>query len=101
MTYTKIGKVWEVPRGAVRPYFVAGKEVIVCHTAQGMYAVDNICSHEEGSLYMGELKGCEIECPLHGAKFDVRNGKVMCGPALRPISAFPVRVSGEDIEIDI
>ena len=56
------------------------------------YAVEDTCTHDGGELAGGELHGFEVECPRHGARFDLRDGSVMAPPAVVPIQVFPVRV---------
>ncbi|GAB7004095.1 bifunctional 3-phenylpropionate/cinnamic acid dioxygenase ferredoxin subunit [Nocardioides sp. AN3] len=57
-----------------------------------VYAVDDICSHQEASLAEGWVEGCEIECPLHGSAFDLRTGEVDTLPATRPIRTHAVEI---------
>ena len=60
--------------------------VSVFHTEDGeLYAIDDTCTHQDASLADGWLEGCEVECPLHASKFDLRTGKVDAPPA-RPRS---------------
>ena len=56
-----------------------------------LYAVEDVCTHDGGDLATGELHGYAIECPRHGARFDVRTGAVLCPPAYEPIAKFPVK----------
>ena len=62
-----------------------------------LYAVEDVCTHDGGDLATGELHGYEIECPRHGARFDVRSGAVLCPPAYEPIAKFPVKVENDVI----
>jgi 3-phenylpropionate/trans-cinnamate dioxygenase ferredoxin subunit len=101
LAYTKIGTVDEVPSGKVKVYEVGGREIAVCNASGDLFAIDNVCSHDEGSLDQGELLGFEVECPRHGARFDIRSGEVTEEPAFLPIDTFKVRVIGNDIEIDL
>ena len=57
-----------------------------------LYAVEDVCTHDGGELASGELRAFEIECPRHGARFDVRTGAVLAPPAYEPIAPFPVKV---------
>ncbi len=57
-----------------------------------LYAIEDVCTHDGGDLAGGELHGFEVECPRHGARFDVRNGAVRNPPAYEPIATFPVKV---------
>lgn len=55
------------------------------------YAIEDTCTHDGGDLAGGEVHGFEVECPRHGARFDVRTGAVMAPPAVEPIASFPVK----------
>ncbi|GAP66498.1 ferredoxin subunit of nitrite reductase andring-hydroxylating dioxygenase [Mizugakiibacter sediminis] len=57
-----------------------------------LYAVEDVCTHDGGELTGGELHGYEVECPRHGARFDVRTGEALCAPAYAPTASFPVKV---------
>ncbi len=57
-----------------------------------LYAVEDICTHDGGELAGGEIDGFEVECPRHGARFDLRTGAVTCPPAYEPIAKFPVKI---------
>lgn len=68
-----------------------GDTAIAVYNIDGdLYAIEDVCSHDGGELAGGEVHGFEVECPRHGARFDVRNGVVMCPPAYEPIASFPV-----------
>ena len=56
-----------------------------------LYAIEDICTHDGGELTGGLIEGHEIECPRHGARFDIRTGAVLCPPAYEPTASFPVR----------
>jgi 3-phenylpropionate/trans-cinnamate dioxygenase ferredoxin subunit len=66
--------------------------IVVYNIDGALYAIEDVCTHDGGELASGDLHGFEIECPRHGARFDVRTGAVMCPPAYEPIAAFPVKV---------
>ncbi|WP_315834318.1 non-heme iron oxygenase ferredoxin subunit [Bradyrhizobium prioriisuperbiae] len=63
------------------------------------YATSNICTHEQALLTDGFLEGCEIECPLHGARFDIKTGEVLSSPAETDLETFRTRVVGDHIEV--
>ena len=62
-----------------------------------LYAIEDVCTHDGGELTGGSVEGHEVECPRHGARFDVRTGAVMCPPAYEPIAKFPVKVEGGEV----
>jgi 3-phenylpropionate/trans-cinnamate dioxygenase ferredoxin subunit len=86
----------------MRTVTLAGQAVLLANLDGTFYAVDDTCSHEECSLGEGYLEDGAVECPCHGATFDVRTGEVLALPATRPIRAYPVRpVAGTAVEIDL
>ena len=89
----------ELPEGRMRCVTVAGREVLLCHTREGVFALDNICTHAYARLNEGRLRGVRLICPLHGASFDARDGRVLGPPAARPLPRYPVRVVEGTIEV--
>lgn len=89
----------EIPLGSMRPFTVAGREILICHTREGVYALDNICTHAHARMCEGRLRATRIVCPLHGASFDIRDGKVLGPPAVVPLPTFAVRIVEGMIEV--
>jgi nitrite reductase/ring-hydroxylating ferredoxin subunit len=89
----------EVPRGQMRSCVIAGREIVVCHTKQGVFALDNICTHAHARMVEGRLRGLRLICPLHGASFDVRDGRVLGAPATVPLAHHAVRVVDDFVEV--
>jgi len=81
-----------LPQGKSRAIEIDGKEILVCHSADGFFAVDNLCSHAMAKLCDGKLKGNKILCPLHGAAFDIRDGNALSRPATTAIESYHVKV---------
>ncbi len=100
-TFTTVAKVSEISVGELKPVEAGGKRLLICHTASGFHAVDDTCTHDDGPLADGWLDGEAIECPRHGAKFDVATGRVLCLPAAVPITAYHVRVEGDNVQVDV
>jgi 3-phenylpropionate/trans-cinnamate dioxygenase ferredoxin subunit len=97
--YQKVAVTGDFPRGKTLCVEVEGREILLCHTAEGFYAVDNMCTHAAARLCEGKLKGHRILCPLHGAAFDVRDGSVLTRPASVALATYPLQVDGENIAI--
>lgn len=87
----------ELAQGKVLSVKLADHEVLLARTAEGVFAVDNLCSHAAERLCHGKLKGHRIICPLHGAAFDVRDGQALTRPATKPLRSFPVRLEAGHI----
>lgn len=85
----------EIPVDEARAFTVGGREIVLCDSEGEVYALDGICTHEDLPLDGGEVDDGVLECPWHGARYDVRTGRVLALPATRPITTFPVRVDDE------
>ncbi len=86
---------------SMRAVTLGARELLLCHVKDGLYAVDNICTHGYARLDEGRLRGVRVICPLHGASFDCRNGSVLGAPASQPLRGYPVRVVADWIEVGI
>ena len=78
-----------------------GVEVLICHVEGRLYAVHAQCSHARQSLLGARVRGHQVSCPLHGAKFDVRTGACLAAPAQQPITTFPVMIEGGKVWVDV
>jgi 3-phenylpropionate/trans-cinnamate dioxygenase ferredoxin component len=78
-----------------RAFTVEGREIVLCDVEGEIYALDGICTHEDLPLDGGEVDDGILECPWHGATYEVCTGRVRALPALRPLVTFPVRVDEE------
>jgi 3-phenylpropionate/trans-cinnamate dioxygenase ferredoxin component len=85
----------EVPEGSVKRVLIGDIPVAVVHTEGEFYAVGDTCSHAQVSLSEGEVDGCFLECWLHGARFDVRDGEPSGPPATSAIPTYDIKVEGE------
>lgn len=91
----------EIAPGEVAVVDAGGKNLCVGHAVDGTWgAIDNVCTHDGGILGEGELEECLVECPRHGARFDLRTGEVKALPAVFPVNAYPVRIVDGRIEVD-
>lgn len=89
----------ELLNGTRKILEIDGQPVAVFNINNEYYAIADVCSHDDGPVAEGELIDYEIECPRHGAHFDVRNGKVLSFPAIVDIPAYQVRVEDQEIQI--
>ena len=95
----RIGPLGELSPGSVTPVQAAGRSLAVACTRDGIFAVEDLCTHAATPLSEGRLRGCRLVCPLHGAAFDVRDGRVLGGPAREPLPTFPTRVEAGMVEV--
>jgi 3-phenylpropionate/trans-cinnamate dioxygenase ferredoxin component len=98
--FVKVASVADVPSGQGRQVAVGGRSLALFNCAGTFYAIDDTCTHAQASLAEGSLQGTEIECPLHGARFDLRTGKAVWSPAFRPVATYAVQVDGADVLVD-
>lgn len=75
--------------------------IVVFKLAGEYFAIADVCSHDDGPVGDGDLQGYEVICPRHGARFDIRDGKVLSLPAVVDIPAYPVRITKHQIEIGV
>ena len=79
----------------------ADEPIAVFNVDGDFYAIDDTCTHQDASLADGWLEGCEVECPLHASRFDLRTGKVDAPPAKKPVRTHEVSIDGGDIYITL
>jgi 3-phenylpropionate/trans-cinnamate dioxygenase ferredoxin component len=97
---TRIGSLDDVATGHMRVYDVAGIGVNVANVDGHLYAFDDRCTHRGCSLARGELHGTAVTCACHGSQFDVISGRVLRGPAMRPVRTLMVQVEGKDVLVE-
>ncbi len=99
--FVRVARTGEVPVGEAKYVDVDGEPIAVFHVGEHYYATSDVCTHEEASLSEGDLDGELIECPLHGARFNVRTGEVKSLPAVVRLKTYPVRVVGDAVEVEV
>ena len=98
----KLARSDELPEGEARIFEVdEDLRVALCKVDGEIFALEDVCPHDDGPLGEGCLRGHEIECPRHGARFDVRSGAVTRMPAPYPVSTFAVRVEDGDVLVEL
>jgi 3-phenylpropionate/trans-cinnamate dioxygenase ferredoxin subunit len=97
--YITVASVAEIAAGSMRLVEVDDRLVILSRIGDDYYCIDDICTHDGGTLSDGPHEGCEIACPRHGAKFDLRNGKALSMPATQDTVSHQVKVEDGSIRI--
>jgi 3-phenylpropionate/trans-cinnamate dioxygenase ferredoxin component len=96
-----VARIEEVPVGTVKVVEAGGRRIALCNYDGSIYAIDDECTHDRGSLDQGELIGREIECPRHGARFDVTTGRPTRLPAVRPVRSYKVEIKDGSIAVEV
>jgi 3-phenylpropionate/trans-cinnamate dioxygenase ferredoxin subunit len=98
MAQYPIGPAVDIPNGSLQRVELGGLELCLARTDDGeLYAVDDLCTHEQASLSDGDLLGREIQCPLHNSRFDLATGAVRGLPAFEPTRTYQVTVGDDGI----
>ena len=80
----------------------ASPPIAVFHTDDGeLFAIDDTCTHQDASLADGYVEGCEVECPLHASRFNLRTGAADVPPAKRPVRTHRVQVIDGEIQVEL
>jgi 3-phenylpropionate/trans-cinnamate dioxygenase ferredoxin subunit len=94
-----IARTSDIAPGKCEPFMVEGHDILVAQTKAGeFYALRNLCSHANAKMEGGRVRGNHVMCPLHGARFDLRDGS-HGPPAFAPIKTYELRVDGDQIEV--
>jgi 3-phenylpropionate/trans-cinnamate dioxygenase ferredoxin component len=101
LPFVKVATCAELPVGGKKLAEVDGRAIALFNVEGVVHAIDDVCTHDGGPLAEGELIGCEVQCPRHGARFDVRTGRPLCMPAIEPVTVHGVEVHGDDIYVAI
>lgn len=101
MGWKEVCKSGSIIDGDATSVEVDGVPVTVCIVGGEYCAFSTICTHEDVSLADGYLEGTEIECPLHGSRFDVRTGKCMNPPATRDLATFATKTENGKLYVDV
>lgn len=91
----------ELPPGGMKRVDIEGHRYLLANANGKLYAVDDQCSHEDISLYLGCIQGDNIKCSLHGSRFSLKTGEPLEEPATDPIGTYPVLIESPRVLIKI
>jgi len=97
--FVTVARTGDIAPGSVKIVQVDGVRMGIANVDGEFYAFGDVCTHDDGPVAEGELDGFQIECPRHGARFDIRTGAVKLLPAPTPIPVYPLRVEGDEIQV--
>jgi 3-phenylpropionate/trans-cinnamate dioxygenase ferredoxin subunit len=92
--YQTVAKIDEIPDGGMRQFVAHGEPIGLYRVGEKIYAISDLCTHEETFLTEGEFEPeeLEVECPLHGSRFNVESGEVRILPAIKPVATYDVKI---------
>jgi 3-phenylpropionate/trans-cinnamate dioxygenase ferredoxin component len=99
--FIKAAEASELEEGELLPIEVDGELICLAMVEGTVYAFTDNCTHISGPLNEGDLEGYILDCPWHGAQFDIRTGKVVRGPARQDVMTYPVKVENDAIYIKL
>ncbi len=97
--FVKIAKTSDLSSGQFKCVDVEGERIALFNVDGKFYAMKDVCTHDSGTLTGGTLTGHAIQCPRHGAQFDVRTGAVVRMPAYVGVETYPIEMKGNEIFI--
>lgn len=97
--WVTVARAEDIPTGRVRVAEIGDRRLAICNVDGAFYAIDDVCTHDSGPLDQGELIGNQIECPRHGARFDVRTGRVLALPAVVPVKSYEAREHDGEVQV--
>lgn len=99
--FVKVAKLDEIPVGGSKLVEVGYVRVALFNLDGEIHAIEDVCTHDGGPLVEGEVvNGCEVICPRHGARFDIRTGAALSFPAFEATNTCAVRIDGEDVLVE-
>lgn len=99
--FIEIAEEDELPVNERLFFEISGQPFVIFNLAGNLYAIGDVCTHDNGPLGEGEVVGFDISCPRHGGRFDIRTGKATRSPAFRDIPAYPVKIENGKIFLGI
>jgi nitrite reductase/ring-hydroxylating ferredoxin subunit len=101
MTFVKVGSASDFLYDRMTEIELSGKDILIARAEGRFYALGNRCTHEGCRLSNGRIRDGGIRCPCHGSTFDPATGKVLRGPAERPVPVHHIKVENGQIWVDL
>jgi 3-phenylpropionate/trans-cinnamate dioxygenase ferredoxin component len=99
MALQRVCRISELGPGDVRR--IDNPPIAVFNVEGALFAISDICTHAEASLSEGQVDGQTVECPLHGACFDLRTGEALTPPATEPVQTYAVVLQDDDVFVEV
>ena len=101
MPFVTVTKAADLPAGAAVQIDVGGRKIALFNMDGQIHAIDDTCTHRGGPLSEGAVIGEEVECPWHGARFNLKTGAHLCPPAAKGVATFRTRVVGGEVQVEV
>ncbi len=99
--FVKVATVTELPPGERKLVEIEGVRIAIFNLDGDYYAIEDVCTHDGGPLVEGDIvNGCQIRCPRHGARFDIRTGQALSMPAFSPTNTYEIQIDNDDIWVE-
>ncbi len=97
--FVLVGNLDDIAENESKAFDITGRSILVCNTKDGIFAVENRCSHQLHTLEGGKIRSCYIFCPLHGQRFNLKNGMPIGKLTDKPVQTYPVKAEAGKIYI--
>ncbi|MCA9973685.1 MAG: non-heme iron oxygenase ferredoxin subunit [Anaerolineales bacterium] len=98
--YVRVASAADIPPGTRHFHDFETETVIIFNVSGQFYCIADLCTHDDGPLEDGELDAYAVECPRHGARFDIRSGRALCLPATEPVPTYQVKVEAGEVYVE-
>ena len=99
--FAKVARLSEIPVGGRKLVDVDGVRIAIFNLDGELHAIEDVCTHDGGPLVEGDVvNGCQVQCPRHGARFDIRTGAALSMPAFEATNSYAVEIDGDDIFVE-
>ncbi len=97
--FVRVAGTDDIPLGKMKSFEAKHTRVVICHMTDGFYALADECTHDGAPISTGYVRGEDVVCPRHGARFNIKSGDVMAPPAIVGIDTYEVKIEGNDIYV--
>ncbi|MEW5923254.1 MAG: non-heme iron oxygenase ferredoxin subunit [Candidatus Zixiibacteriota bacterium] len=99
--FTKVCRVDDIPAGATKVVEVEGYTILLARMDDAVFALENMCTHDGGLLGNAAIVDGQIECPRHGARFDIKTGEATQLPAVAELDTYEVKIENGDVYVAV
>jgi nitrite reductase/ring-hydroxylating ferredoxin subunit len=99
--FVKVARVADVPAGGAKLVEANGQKIALFNVGGQFYAIGDACTHKGGPLSEGFIEASEVQCPWHGAKFDIKTGQNLTPPAAAPVPSYAVEIREGEVYVQV